>query len=746
MHQEKQHNEKLPYQKVNSKPDVLRRFLNVKSTIEIDENVGEAFYDVRSDQTDTNYAIFGYHPTNREKIVTQTKGPGPWKDFVSNLKDDETQYGYVRINTGLSQSRINHQAATKSTPITEKTHNNDNDNETKNDGDVKNDTKEQSTTNVITHINNKKDPTKMFKFLFVSWAGKKVGCIQKAKAGVNKILIKQIIKDFSLEIYAEDSADLDEKAITHNLRVLGGLTSAERLDKFLVGREPSSPVQLTPRSSPSPSFLPSPRGVNRPLNHVPLPFSSRLTERQLFTLENGTVPDTEVLRRHFDGEGYLELEAAERLISVASEILSREPNLLRLSGLMTICGDIHGQFYDLLRLFELAGDLSKDPDAVQTNFLFLGDYVDRGSFSTETILYLYALKIRFPARLHLLRGNHECRLLGSFFNFKLECRRKYKESLYNSFMDSFDMLPVAALLENDLGRAFCVHGGISPSLKTLEDIERLDRRQEPPKRGLLTDLLWSDPLGEETTKFLRRPEEMEEWREIDFLPNPVRGCGNYYGRASAEQFLRDNDVQMIIRGHEVKEVGYEYYWYLKDREIGVEKCKQEPLILTVFSAPNYCDKYQNLASYLRWEQDKFYPVPFEAVDHPYYLPNFMNAFNYSLPFVVEKLLQIVDVIMKVTDDEENIQEVRNRVRKKLLSVSRMMKVMETLREERENIQQIKDSSKYGRLPPGLLMSGSEAIQEILHEAFEEARSDDLLNERRPDDVLDLPSPADAENE
>ena len=162
-----------------------------------------------------------------------------------------------------------------------------------------------------------------------------------------------------------------------------------------------------------------------------------------------------------------------------------ESNVQPISSPVTVCGDIHGQLHDLLELFKIAGD---PPD---TNYLFMGDYVDRGYYSVEVASLLLCLKTRFPDRIHLLRGNHESRQITQVYGFYDECVRKYGSgNVWKMFTDLFDYLPLTAAIENQI---FCLHGGLSPSIDTLDHIRQLDRVQEVPHEGSMCDLLWSDP-------------------------------------------------------------------------------------------------------------------------------------------------------------------------------------------------------------------------------------------------------------
>lgn len=252
-----------------------------------------------------------------------------------------------------------------------------------------------------------------------------------------------------------------------------------------------------------------------------------------------------------------------KLCSKAKEILVEESNIQKIDAPVTICGDIHGQFEDLMELFHIGGDCPEH------NYLFLGDYVDRGYKSVETFLYLLCLKVKYPHRITLIRGNHESRQITQVYGFYDECLKKYGSlNVWRNCTDVFDYLTITALVE---GKIFAVHGGLSPKATMLDDIRRIDRRQEIPHEGPMSDLLWSDP------------DDVNKW-----TPSP-RGAGWVFGESAVKQFLHDNNLNLVVRAHQLAIKGYKVFFNEK--------------LVTVWSAPNYCYRCGNEAAILELGDD-----------------------------------------------------------------------------------------------------------------------------------------------
>ena len=261
----------------------------------------------------------------------------------------------------------------------------------------------------------------------------------------------------------------------------------------------------------------------------------------------------------------------------------------------------------------------------------MGDYVDRGSFSIECLLYLYSLKINYPDTFWMLRGNHECRHLTEYFTFKNECLHKYSEELYEECLVSFNALPLAAIMNEQF---FCVHGGLSPQLTSLDSLRKLHRFREPPTKGLMCDLLWADPIEEYDDDNL----------DQEYVTNVVRGCSFAFTYKAACKFLDRTKLLSVIRAHEAQNAGYRMY--KRTKTMGF------PSLLTMFSAPNYLDSYNNKAAVLKYENNVMNIRQFNASPHPYWLPHFMDVFTWSLPFVGEKVTDMLVSILNVCTEEE----------------------------------------------------------------------------------------------
>ncbi|KAF2706796.1 serine/threonine-protein phosphatase 6 [Pleomassaria siparia CBS 279.74] len=359
---------------------------------------------------------------------------------------------------------------------------------------------------------------------------------------------------------------------------------------------------------------------------------------------------------------YLPEADMKRLCEIVKECLMEESNIQPVRTPVTVCGDIHGQFYDLLELFRVAGGMPNDtptapegpkviaptisaadiepPTTItdpkakrkmkrrfqrdanytgpaspnegeegeeeeeeeergrsrsiigrriiadddddagsrrnipagngQQNYIFLGDFVDRGYFSLETFTLLMCLKAKFPDRVTLVRGNHESRQITQVYGFYEECQTKYgNASVWKACCQVFDFLALAAIVD---GKVLCVHGGLSPEIRTLDQIRVVARAQEIPHEGAFCDLVWSDP------------EDVDTW-----AVSP-RGAGWLFGDKVSSEFNHVNGLQLIARAHQLVNEGYKYHFKDKD-------------VVTVWSAPNYCYRCGNVASIMNLEED-----------------------------------------------------------------------------------------------------------------------------------------------
>ena len=227
---------------------------------------------------------------------------------------------------------------------------------------------------------------------------------------------------------------------------------------------------------------------------------------------------------------------------------------------VTVCGDIHGQFFDILELLRIGGEVEEGE-----RYIFMGDFVDRGYHSVETLSLLLLYKGRYPSQMTLLRGNHESRQVTRVYGFYEEILTKYgNANVWRYCTDVFDLLPIGALVN---GVVFCVHGGLSPDIATLDHLSMIDRKQEIPHSGAFADLMWSDP------------EDIMTW-----VVSP-RGAGWLFGTKVAAQFNQLNGLELIARAHQLVQDGCKYHFERRN-------------VITVWSAPNYVYRCGNVAAIL----------------------------------------------------------------------------------------------------------------------------------------------------
>jgi serine/threonine-protein phosphatase 2B catalytic subunit len=454
---------------------------------------------------------------------------------------------------------------------------------------------------------------------------------------------------------------------------------------------------------------------DRVMKNVPYPATALLDLKDVFDESTGK-PRVNVIRTHFINEGRLNENVALKLVNDAAGLMHKEPNVLVLNDPITIVGDIHGQFYDLLKIFDLGGD-----PVIGFKYIFLGDYVDRGHFSTEVLLYLYTLKILYPSNIALLRGNHECRHLTEHFTFKRECIIKYSSYMYDACTKSFDCMPLSAIISS---RFLCVHGGISPETLTIDDITKINRFREPPSTGHMCDLLWSDPYPD-------FDKDTSQKNKFAFLNNSARGCSYYYTYNAVAKFLQTNQLCSIIRAHEAQDCGFRLYKKMSNTSF--------PAVITIFSAPNYLDVFNNKGAIIKFENNIMNTIQYTSVAHPYWLPNFMDVFTWSLPFVVEKTTEMLVAILNMAQPSNR----RKIIRQKIIAVTRMVKIYTKIREESETLLRLKGITPSAVSPLNQILCGSvrsslpRAAKKMLgtrtnkNLSFDEAKELDKENEHVP---------------
>lgn len=291
--------------------------------------------------------------------------------------------------------------------------------------------------------------------------------------------------------------------------------------------------------------------------------------RRLMELSNG--PRT-------DWRYTLQLASAKEMLFLCDtvvEILRLEDSLVQVPLPCRVYGDIHGQLLDLLEFFNaFSWPDKRRGDIFSMNYIFLGDFVDRGNYSCDVISLLFSLKILYPTKVFLVRGNHEDRLMNVNYGFHADCVRIFMqdgEDVWERVNDVFEFLPIAALVE---GAILCIHGGIGDTITTLDDLRGIPKpiqvvgeinASTQPRDRMILDALWSDPTDNDSV--------------LGVHPSPRGKNTSRFGPDRVQDFNRRNGLKLIIRAHECVQHGYEYFAHGQ--------------LLTVFSATNYCNQYNN---------------------------------------------------------------------------------------------------------------------------------------------------------
>src|SRR3989338_1130106 len=218
--------------------------------------------------------------------------------------------------------------------------------------------------------------------------------------------------------------------------------------------------------------------------------------------------------------------------------------------------------------------------------------------------------------------------------------------IWQAFINTFDMLPLAAVITNDDGKYLALHGGIGLKLQTIDSIKDLNRYREPLEAGVLVDILWADPEEEDVLEGMD-DDEIEDWKTFTFDANQARGRSYTFGNTAITNFLRRNGLKCLLRGHSVMQKGYKRHYFGEQSE--------EPMCITIFSAPNYCSKYQNLGAYARIPSSGVHISTHTVVwtEPPFWLPEFQNCISFSLPTVTNTIRGVVEGLFEFLLADEN---------------------------------------------------------------------------------------------
>lgn len=363
---------------------------------------------------------------------------------------------------------------------------------------------------------------------------------------------------------------------------------------------------------------------------------------------------------HFLNGGRLAVSTAESVARHACAVLEKEENVLELSEPIAVVGDTEGQLYDVAKIVATSSPTFKE------HILFLGNYIGSGGFNCECALLVLFLKICFPTHVHLIRGNNETKVMTEVFKLKEECMKKYGPNLYHLLLTTFNALPLAATVSK---KYFCVHGGLSPLIARIADIHAIDRFREVPIQGALCDLLWSDPhwdcdnpIDSDSTSFSQgkyfTPSSGHYDMNPTFTHNEYRGCGYLFNYACVKYFIMMNKLQCVIRAHGVQDEGFKIYRTLSHNN--------HPCMISIFSAPNYCDTFANMGVVLFISKSELHMRQLFCSPHPFVLHEH-NALTWSLPFVAQCTHDILSDILQQTKRRASTSDVETVV---ILSSSR----------------------------------------------------------------------------
>lgn len=386
--------------------------------------------------------------------------------------------------------------------------------------------------------------------------------------------------------------------------------------------------------------------------------------------EGGNTISARALQEHLLKGGLLSARDVLLIVTTATKVLQSESNVIYLDVPVNICGDINGQIHDLSKLFEVGGPIDT------SNYLFLGNYCHSGNLCVETLTFLYALKILNRNRLILTRGNADSQQMCEFSDLKRQCLARYGADVYAAVLASFAALPLAAVVNRQF---FCVHGGLSPELKSVNDVNKVNRFRETPPFGLMTDLLWAEPA-----------EEYAPTDRDHFSPNLGRQCSYEFTYFAACEFLEKNKLLSVVRAGEPLEGGFKM---LSSRE-----ATGFPTVISIYSAPNLLGVGGNKGAILHYDKSELNIRQFTESGQSgvVAVTKVRDAFSWSLPFVTQKTVDLVLGLFKMCldDNDENSVNDEDKMNEKSLEELKLkIKFWEEYKKTLERVRDVEEASE-----------------------------------------------------